>query len=510
MGRMRESTEEETIASLSEALLFTTMCIIGLPVEVHIKDGSIFSGIFHTASVDNGYGVVLKKARMIKKGTHNSNVSNGGLIDTLVVLPGDLVQVVAKGVILPADHISSCASGNDKGTNSGTIDSCQGSENGTMLTGEQRSKERQVGVTMHQEEEVGYQHPFEALKEVPKVSGSSTSLNDSHNKQSVHKENHEMMAFSQISNGSLSTSDASLDCKRVNQLLDKEFTCTKSVASEASDSVKTKSAASRNFLAVPAEMAPQKPLNRTAKESKLNPSAKVFSPSVPNFRSTPPVVPTVPGVAYTPNSLPAVQVAGVQQEVGIRPMVPRSSWSVKYVPYVASTAMNTDNGPQYNQPQFAGHIVTRAQPIRHGAQYQQIQALPPYVHPSHQNGMFGRPGQLVYVRPVTHDVIQAPSPMSQAQHPLLASHPIHVGAAKNEGTGIYFKLRCVAVTLYSSWSTIARLHDSTVDSQQTTTIYYTEPHSSTFTASLFFHASYLDRRFEIYLIIQSFHEQILS
>ncbi|KAK7333529.1 hypothetical protein VNO80_30304 [Phaseolus coccineus] len=27
--------------SLSEALLFTTMCIVGLPVDVHVKDGSV-------------------------------------------------------------------------------------------------------------------------------------------------------------------------------------------------------------------------------------------------------------------------------------------------------------------------------------------------------------------------------------------------------------------------------------------------------------------------------------
>ena len=43
-----------------------------------------------------GLGIALKKAKMIKKGTQNANVSNGGLIDTLVVLPGDLVQIVAK------------------------------------------------------------------------------------------------------------------------------------------------------------------------------------------------------------------------------------------------------------------------------------------------------------------------------------------------------------------------------------------------------------------------------
>lgn len=42
--------------SLSEALLFTTFRLIDLRVDVHVKDGSIYSGIFHTASVDADYG----------------------------------------------------------------------------------------------------------------------------------------------------------------------------------------------------------------------------------------------------------------------------------------------------------------------------------------------------------------------------------------------------------------------------------------------------------------------
>lgn len=40
-------------------------------------------------------GVVLKKARMTKKGKRNVNVDDGVVIDTLIVLSGDLVQVVA-------------------------------------------------------------------------------------------------------------------------------------------------------------------------------------------------------------------------------------------------------------------------------------------------------------------------------------------------------------------------------------------------------------------------------
>ncbi|XP_039025755.1 uncharacterized protein LOC120159167 [Hibiscus syriacus] len=59
---------EEDNYSMNEALLLATMCIIGLPVDVHLKDGSIISGTFHTGSVEKEYGIVLKKAKLTKKG----------------------------------------------------------------------------------------------------------------------------------------------------------------------------------------------------------------------------------------------------------------------------------------------------------------------------------------------------------------------------------------------------------------------------------------------------------
>lgn len=43
-----------------------------------------------------GPAVVLKNARMIKKGNRASNVANGSMIETLIVQSEDLVQVVAK------------------------------------------------------------------------------------------------------------------------------------------------------------------------------------------------------------------------------------------------------------------------------------------------------------------------------------------------------------------------------------------------------------------------------
>lgn len=75
-----------------------------------------------------------------------------------------------------------------------------------------------------------------------------------------------MRAFNHLGDGSLPASDASLDLKHVNQLLDKESTSTESVASEHSDSAKTDLDATRNPSAVPTERAPQNPLpSRTAK-----------------------------------------------------------------------------------------------------------------------------------------------------------------------------------------------------------------------------------------------------
>ncbi|KAI3971993.1 hypothetical protein MKX01_030194 [Papaver californicum] len=119
----RDLSEEISImsSSLSDALLFTTMCMIGLEVEVQVKDGSVYSGIFHTASVENDYGVVLKKAMMIKKGKKCTSLAHGSVIDTLVILSGDLVQVIAKGVMLPADGISSNVTAEDAEAANGSI-----------------------------------------------------------------------------------------------------------------------------------------------------------------------------------------------------------------------------------------------------------------------------------------------------------------------------------------------------------------------------------------------------
>lgn len=95
-------------------------------------------------------------------------------------------------------------------------------------------------------------------------------MNNTYNKLNVHKENHEKKVINHMANGLLSVSDATMDVNHANQLLDKEFTCTESVASEVSDSSKTDSEASRTPLAVSTERAPQNPIpSRTAKVNRV-------------------------------------------------------------------------------------------------------------------------------------------------------------------------------------------------------------------------------------------------
>ncbi|KAF3433528.1 hypothetical protein FNV43_RR24630 [Rhamnella rubrinervis] len=66
---------------------------------------------------------------MTKKGKRNANITNVGLIDTLVILSGDLVQVVAKGVLLLANGIAGNVTGNDAEAAVGTVSSDKSLEN---------------------------------------------------------------------------------------------------------------------------------------------------------------------------------------------------------------------------------------------------------------------------------------------------------------------------------------------------------------------------------------------
>ncbi|KAK2990008.1 hypothetical protein RJ640_004686 [Escallonia rubra] len=506
--------------SLSDRLLFATMCIIGLPVDVHVKDGSIYSGTFHTACVENDYendygrfsrtcdpAIVLKRARMTKEGNRDTNIANGDIIETLVVLSEDLVQVVAKGILLPAPGITSNAAGDDVEAVAGRVPSTACSEpeaktnksmksNVNQNTRQHRHSSRLEkgvargfapkmashsgnalevengnGINLAKKEEassvpvngrpemVGHgenrvlterslsfkgkmldmkikaqvlavvvnDNVLQAKLQLLQVAACNTETNDVENFSAK-------MTSNGLRNDVLHDSPAPAIVKKDDdecqkQQIREDISCSAEISSgnltAVSSFVDTSKSCPRSSSA-PSEMIPQKSSspNRTLKEFKLNPGAKTFSPLSANQRSaTPPVMPSMP---YVPDSFPLLSIGTPQPEIEISPFAPRSSLPMKLVPYGNLVAEIGDNEMQYSQP-IVGHVGNRTQPIRYPAQYHPVQAGPTYMHPNSQNVMVGRMGQLVYVHPVSHDIVQGAAAFSQVSScPLLTPHQVHL------------------------------------------------------------------------------------
>ncbi|GFZ07427.1 hypothetical protein Acr_19g0003640 [Actinidia rufa] len=480
--RNRNLHGEESVApnSLSDALLFTTtMCIIGLPVDVHVKDGSIYTGIFHAARVENDYGIMLKKARMTKKGKCDSNVANWDLIETLVVQSNDLVQVIAKashcflpiqnGVISnvagdDARDIASailsleCAAGGVKIKKSNKInrDKMQTSETrpaaaevnrpefgvlsqaaighgwprgdaqrnasstqlwGCVLVGDDRSQVKQFDYKGSAD--------FQMEGTTHEVQSSGSSLDTCYTQSKAVKEMHQDRSSKMLPNGALSGPPASSVVKPNDKCQDSPHPNDVSLRAPISGTsiVEGSEKARVNSSSTRTEIVPPRSSSST---SKLNPGAKVFCPSFANHRSvTPPAVPTAANVAYVPD-FPVVPIVSAQQEAEISQFVPRSSLPVKLVPYGNLIAGNGIIDSQYSQS-IIGHVGSRAQSHRYAGQHHSIQAGPTYMHPSSQNAMVGRRGQLVYIHPVSHDMNQGVAVLSQVStRPLMTPHQGHL------------------------------------------------------------------------------------
>ncbi|XP_048323414.1 uncharacterized protein LOC125420685 isoform X2 [Ziziphus jujuba] len=147
---------------------------------------------------------------------------------------------------------------------------------------------------------------------------------------------------------------------------------------------------------------------KTAKEFKLNPGAKIFSPSFTNTISATPAVPSVASMGYIPSTSPAVPVAAGQPEVGMGPFASHSSLPVKVVPYGNFTTGNGGTGSQFSQPVMVG----------------------------------GRLGQLVYLHPVSQELVQGVtgiSPLSArpVMPPQQVPFPKHQGIAAGQAMQLY-------------------------------------------------------------------------
>lgn len=394
----RELPDDEGTASSSmrDALLFTTMCIIGLPVDVFVKDGSIYTGIFHTACVENGYGVVLKRAVMTKKGKTNSNVADDDIIETLVVLSGDLVQVVAKGVLLPAGAVSSFETLENEGktnkSKNSPVDKKQSSE-------VRNSVQHENGLESKKSDGI---HVIEVMGSSCGNNLSTCGVGEekSQGNQDDKQQKHEICegettnrVRSSSSGFDSFTEGNAVEKIKAKLLPDMEDSGTDAISPSSSTSVPS------TEVVPPQSSVPKK----ISKEFKLNPGAKIFSPSFANPRSATSAVPAV------------------QPEIGINHKTTHLSLPVKFVPY--GIAGGGDNVSHYTQA-FAGSVGSRTQSGRRAGQYQPIH--PAYGHPSSQNVMVGRLGQLVHVHPVSHDIIQGATAFSQVSaRPLLASHHSH-------------------------------------------------------------------------------------
>jgi hypothetical protein len=94
-------TPEENF--MYERNLYVTMNLVGQAVEVQVKDGTIFEGLFHTANTEKGYGVVLRLAR--KKDPTATSLPQP--IETLVINSSDFVQMIAKDVNFVDEQLES-------------------------------------------------------------------------------------------------------------------------------------------------------------------------------------------------------------------------------------------------------------------------------------------------------------------------------------------------------------------------------------------------------------------
>ncbi|WJX72043.1 hypothetical protein P8452_55964 [Trifolium repens] len=91
--------KEERPPPLSDSTFLTILTMADSLVNVHVKDGSIYSGLFRTTYVQGQFSVVLKQAMITKKGkSSRNNVGKEALADPLVIPSNDLVKVVAKFV----------------------------------------------------------------------------------------------------------------------------------------------------------------------------------------------------------------------------------------------------------------------------------------------------------------------------------------------------------------------------------------------------------------------------
>ncbi|KAG4400350.1 hypothetical protein GLYMA_07G036300v4 [Glycine max] len=104
-----------------DRLVYLKTCLIGQHVEVQVKNGSIYSGIFHATNSGKDFayviitvllGIILKMAHLTKDAALQGKESGVEFVSkapfkTLIIPANDLVQVIAKDVAVSRDGLPS-------------------------------------------------------------------------------------------------------------------------------------------------------------------------------------------------------------------------------------------------------------------------------------------------------------------------------------------------------------------------------------------------------------------
>lgn len=91
-----------------DRLVYVMTQFIGHHVDVHVKNGSIISGIFHATNTDKDFGIVLKMAQPIKDTSVGGQSNLTDVVrkpETMIIPARELVQVFAKDVTLGGDEL---------------------------------------------------------------------------------------------------------------------------------------------------------------------------------------------------------------------------------------------------------------------------------------------------------------------------------------------------------------------------------------------------------------------
>ncbi|GAB4842604.1 Polyadenylate-binding protein-interacting protein 3 [Ancistrocladus abbreviatus] len=95
-----------------DRLVYLTTGLIGHQVDVQVKNGSVFSGIFHATNADKDFGIVLKMARLTKDASSRGQKVASDTIGkapskTLIIPAHEFVQIIAEALPVTMHGLSS-------------------------------------------------------------------------------------------------------------------------------------------------------------------------------------------------------------------------------------------------------------------------------------------------------------------------------------------------------------------------------------------------------------------